>query len=89
MKNIEKALSAFKPDFNPVFNKEITLYDIEENPLLSKKYLNYKLKGIDIPMSFKEILKNQDISTLLPIQAISIEKGLLTENKNQLIMAPT
>ncbi len=88
-KNIEKALSAFKPDFNPVFNKEITLYDIEENPLLSKKYLNYKVKGIDIPISFKEILKNQNISTLLPIQAISIEKGLLTENKNQLIMAPT
>ncbi|MFX0186892.1 MAG: DEAD/DEAH box helicase [Candidatus Hodarchaeota archaeon] len=88
-KNIEKALSAFKPDFNPVFNKEMTLYDIEENPLLSKKYLNYKVKGIDIPISFKEILKNQNISTLLPIQAISIKKGLLTENKNQLIMAPT
>ena len=88
-KNVRKVLSAFKPDFNPVTNKEITLYDIEEKPSISKKYLNYNMKDIDIPSNFKTVLESQQISTLLPIQVMSIEKGLLSEYNDQLIMAPT
>ena len=88
-KDVRKVLSAFKPDFDPVINKEITLYDIEKKPSISKKYLNYNVKDIDIPSSFKKVLESQQISKLLPIQAISIEKGLLSEHNDQLIMAPT
>jgi helicase len=88
-KNVKKVLSAFKPDFNPVINKDITIYDIEKSTPVSKKYLNYKIENIDIPLAFKNIFKDLKISTLLPIQAISIENGLLSDYNNQLIMAPT
>ena len=88
-KDVRKVLSAFKPDFNPVINKEITLYDVEKKPSISKKYLNYNMKDIDIPSDFKMVLESQQISTLLPIQVMSIEKGLLSEYNDQLIMAPT
>ncbi len=88
-KDIKKVLEVFKPDFNPVTNREITLYDIEKTLSISKKYLNHKIENVGIPPEFIDILKELNLSILLPIQAISIEKGLLTERCNQLIMAPT
>lgn len=88
-RDIRKVLEAFKPDFDPVINREITLYDIEEAPLISKKYLNQKIEDLEIPLNFKNVLSRLKLETLLPIQAISIEKGLLAERKDQLIMAPT
>ncbi|MFW9877942.1 MAG: DEAD/DEAH box helicase, partial [Candidatus Thorarchaeota archaeon] len=88
-KDIKKVLEAFKADFNPINNREITLYDIEKTPSISKKYLNQKIENLDIPPVFINILKGLNLKLLLPIQAISIEKGLLTERNSQLIMAPT
>ncbi|MFW9999561.1 MAG: DEAD/DEAH box helicase [Candidatus Hodarchaeota archaeon] len=88
-KDVRKVLEAFKADFNPVNNRDITLYDIEKTPSISKKYLNQNIENLEIPPAFKEVLKRLKFSTLLPIQAISVEKGLLTERCNQLIMAPT
>lgn len=88
-KDIKKVLEVFKPDFNPIANREITLYDIEKTPSISKKYLNHKIENVEIPPEFIDILKELNLSILLPIQTISIEKGLLTERCNQLIMAPT
>jgi helicase len=88
-RDINKVLTAFRPDFNPVRSHEITLYDVEKTPSMSKKYLNQKIENLDIAPEFKKILKGLNLSILLPIQAISIEKGLLTERSNQLIMAPT
>ncbi|TXT56247.1 MAG: putative ski2-type helicase [Promethearchaeota archaeon] len=91
-KDIEKVLKSFKPDFNPIKDeeaREITLYDIEKTTPINKKYLNYSVTELDIPNSFKTLLKNQNITTLLPIQAISVDQGLLSKNNNQLVMAPT
>jgi helicase len=88
-KDVRKVSDAFKADFNPVHNREITLYDIEKNPPISKKYLDQKIIDLEINHNFKKILEDLNLETLLPIQAISLEKGLLTERKNQLIMAPT
>ncbi len=88
-KDVKKVLGVFKADFDPVRSREITFYDIEKTPSISKKYINQKIDNLDIPPVFKEILKRLNITVLLPIQAISIEKGLLTEWHNQLIMAPT
>ena len=87
-KNVQKILNVIKSDFDPSANRELTLYDIERNPPISKKYLNYKVDDLSIPEEFKQIIKASKITTLLPIQAISIEKGLLS-SKDQLIMAPT
>jgi helicase len=88
-RDIRKVLEAFKPDFDPVRSQEITLYDIEKTPSINKKYLNQEIESLDIPLAFKEILKDLKLIHLLPIQAISIERGLLTKHSNQLIMAPT
>ncbi|MFX0059773.1 MAG: DEAD/DEAH box helicase [Candidatus Heimdallarchaeota archaeon] len=88
-KSVEKALSSFKIDFDPVRNKELTLYDVEVTPTVNKKYLNLNIDDLLIPNQFKDVLKEQNIKTLLPIQAISIDKGLISEKKDQLIMAPT
>ncbi|MFX1391691.1 MAG: DEAD/DEAH box helicase [Promethearchaeota archaeon] len=88
-KDIKKIIDVFKTDFDPVKASEITLYDIERKPPISKKYLNQKIDDLTIAPVFKEILKKLNLTVLLPIQAISIEKGLLRERTNQLIMAPT
>jgi len=88
-KDVKKVLSVFQADFNPATNREITLYDVEKAPPISKKYLNQKVEDLNIPNSLKNILKDLKISNLLPIQALSVENGLLSERRNQLIMAPT
>jgi len=88
-RDLNRILNSFKIDFNPVKNKEMTLYDIEKNPPVSQKYLNYKIDNLEIPDNFKILLKTLKIYTLLPIQAISIETGLLKAQKSQLVMAPT
>ncbi len=88
-KDVRKVLEAFKVDFDPTKSREITLYDIERTPSISKKYLNRDINSIEIPPAFKEILKNLKLVNLLPIQAISIDRGLLSGRVNQLIMAPT
>lgn len=88
-RDLNRILNSFKADFNPVKNKEMTLYDIEKNPPISKKYLNYKIDNLEIPKEFKVLLKSLKIMRLLPIQAISVETGLLNEQKSQLVMAPT
>jgi helicase len=88
-KDIKKVLDSFKPNFNPIKNHDVTLYDVEKTTPISKKYLNYKVNDLNIPDEFKKLLKDLDITTLLPIQAMSIEDGLLSQNQNQLIMAPT
>ena len=88
-RDTNRVLNSFKVDFNPVKNKDLTLYDVERNPPISKKYLNYKVDNLKIHKDFKALLKSLNILTLLPIQVISIERGLIEEHSNQLIMAPT
>ncbi len=88
-RDINKVLNSFKVDFNPVKNKDLTLYDVEKNPPISKKYLNFKVDSLKIPKNFKALLKTLNVLTLLPIQVISIERGLIEEHSNQLVMAPT
>jgi len=88
-KSTEKVIKAFKVDFDPAKNKDITLYDIEKNPSIEKKYLNYTIEDTNIPKEFKNLLLKWNIRKLLPIQAISIDRGLIDHHASQLIMAPT
>jgi len=88
-RDLNRILNSFKVDFNPIKNKELTLYDVEKNPPISKKYLDYKIESLEIPDDYKTLLKTFNVLTLLPIQAISIERGLIKEKTNQLVMAPT
>ena len=43
----------------------------------------------NVPKEIKPFLKNQNIEKLTPCQEISIQKGLFTSLKNQLICSPT
>lgn len=88
-KDIKRVVNAFQVDFNPVVNKNLTLYDVEKRAPVSKRYLNQKIEDLELPQAFKIILKEQKLNVLLPIQAISIEHGLIEDYSSQLIMAPT
>ena len=88
-KDVSKVLSVFRADFDPVVNREITLYDIEKQTPTGKENLNQKFDDLEIPQDFKNIFKNLNLRFLLPIQAISIRKGLLSDYSNQLVIAPT
>ncbi len=89
-KDVKKIIKSFTPSFDPTTNKANTLYDIEINPPISRKYLDYRMDHLNLPKEFKEVLLNDNkIVKLLPIQALSVENGLLSSKKNQLIMAPT
>jgi len=88
-RDVRKVLTLFQGDFNPVNNKDITLYDVEKKPSISKKYLNQKIEELEIPKLLKSVLTELNLNFLLPIQALSIENGLIKENSSQLIMAPT
>ena len=88
-RNVLKVLNSIKANFDPIKNSDLTLYDIEENPLISKKYMNFRVEELNIDPSFRDLLKAQKINTLLPIQALSIDKGLIDSYSSQLIMAPT
>ena len=88
-RDLNRILNSFKVDFNPIKHRELTLYDVEKNPPVNKKYQNYTIDSTEIPERLKSVLSDLNISTLLPIQAISIDAGLLKEQKSQLVMAPT
>ena len=88
-RNVLKVLNSIKANFDPIKNSDLTLYDIEENPPISKKYMNFSVEDLKIDPSFRALLKAQNINTLLPVQALSIDKGLIDNYSSQLIMAPT
>ncbi|MFX0076754.1 MAG: hypothetical protein ACFE96_15025, partial [Candidatus Hermodarchaeota archaeon] len=88
-RDLNRILNSFDVNFDPLKNKEMTLYDIEKNPPISKKYQNCRIDDLEISDNFKLLLKKLKIIKLLPIQAISIDKGLLKNHTNQLVMAPT
>jgi len=88
-RDVKKILTVFQADFNPVANRDITLYDIEKKSPINKKYLIQKFEDLELPQPFKKVLKQLNLNLLLPIQALAVEKGLIRESSNQLIMAPT
>ena len=88
-KNVQKVLSSFKTNFNPAKHRDLTLYDVEENAPISQKYLDKKINDLEIPEALKKVFKQQNITTLLPIQAMAVDQGLISERNDQLIMAPT
>ena len=82
---IEKIIDILKKNKNPLNNPELTLYDIL--PATEKEYDKTEINQLNIPDSFKKIL-NKRIDTLLPVQELAIENGLL-DNENLLIVSQT
>ncbi len=88
-RDITKVLNSFKEDFRPEENKDLTLYDVEETTAVASRYLHRKVSEINIPLELKKILADAAIDELLPIQAIALDRGLISDRKDLLVMSPT
>ena len=84
--NLEEVLKIFDPNFNPMKNPQLTLYDkiTSKNDRSIPKIL---IDNLNIPSEFKGILMKQ-VKQLLPVQVLSLNKGLL-EGQSQLVVAAT
>ncbi len=84
--DLDKVLSIFDPNFNPLKNPDLTLFDkittVEDED--SKKV---GMDEINVPGKFKKILKKQG-KYLLPVQTLALSNGLL-EGENLLIVSAT
>ncbi len=77
---------SFGSEQDPIRNPNSTLFDVIE-PVKQETSLSVnKIKGL--PTKFQNLLVAEGIKTLLPVQEISLEKGLL-RNTNLLVVAGT
>ncbi|MHA1197923.1 MAG: DUF5814 domain-containing protein [Candidatus Heimdallarchaeaceae archaeon] len=77
---------SFGSDQDPVRRPDSTLFDVIPGKKVESEI---KVNSIDkLPRKFREQLVNDGIKTLLPVQKVSIDSGLLT-NKDLLVVAGT
>lgn len=84
--SLDKVLSVFDPNFNPVKNPDLTLYDkilIKDDKNIPKTSMD----DINVSTEFKGILKKQG-KYLLPVQAMALSNGLL-EGESILVVSAT
>ena len=85
--NLSKVLSVLSPDFNPLKNKNLTLFDKIDNK--SKiKIPEIEMKRLKIPKKFKDILIKKGNKKLLPVQILAIKEGLL-KREDMLVVSAT
>ncbi|MDR3223210.1 MAG: DUF5814 domain-containing protein [Methanobrevibacter sp.] len=85
--DLDKVLSILNNDFDPIANSELTLFDrinVEKNKKIPKIAINH----LKIPKDFKNVLDKNNDKYLLPIQYLSIKKGLL-KGENLLVVSGT
>lgn len=85
--SLEKTLSVISPKFDPLKNKDLTLFD------KTTKKSRYKIpkadmKRLKIPKNFKKILIESGNTKLLPVQYLSIKEGLL-KGEDLLVVSAT
>jgi helicase len=84
--NLEQVLTVFDPRFDPLKNKELTLYD----KITTKTSINLpeiRIDHLDIPPKLKNSFKKQG-THLLPVQVLAVQAGLL-EGENLLVVSAT
>lgn len=91
-KLVQKVLSMFESNFNPLSNRDITLYDVksESKDFIEKlnKIKPILMKDLEIPDILKDYYIFNEISELLPIQTMAIQNGLL-KHESLLIISST
>lgn len=85
--SLEKTLSVISPKFDPLKNKDLTLFD------KTTKKSRYKIpkadmKRLKIPKNFKKVLIESGNTKLLPVQYLSIKEGLL-KGEDLLVVSAT
>ena len=84
--SLEKTLSILSPDFNPLDNKKLTLFDRTKK---SKHIVPpVDMKRLKIPKKFKNVLINSGNDKLLPVQYLAIKNGLL-KGRDLLVVSAT
>ncbi len=84
--DLEKVLKMFDPRFNPLEERNLTIYDQIAGGGNDKNQ-KVSMDELDLPNSFKTILKKQG-THLLPVQIIAVNAGLLT-GENLLVVSAT
>ena len=73
--SLEKTLSVLDPHFDPIKNRNLTLFDKTKK---SKHIIPpVDMKRLKIPKDFKQVLLDSGNTKLLPVQYLAIKEGLL------------
>lgn len=84
--DLNKVLSVLNPNFNPVKNPDLTLYDRIKRGS-DKDIPKMSMDELKLPLEFKRVLKSHG-KHLLPVQTLAVQNGLL-EGDNLLIVSAT
>ncbi|WP_456366032.1 DUF5814 domain-containing protein [Thermococcus sp.] len=85
-RDLDKVLYAFDPRFDPTKHPEITKWD--EIKAKHVKVETVKVDDLPVPEKFKEVLKSEGVSELLPVQSLAVKNGLL-DGENLLVVSAT
>ena len=85
--NLEKTLSVIDPHFNPLKNKDLTLFD-RTSAKSKLKIPTAEMKRLKINHDFRDILIENGNDKLLPVQYLAIHEGLL-KGKDLLVVSAT
>ncbi|MBE6499828.1 MAG: DEAD/DEAH box helicase [Methanobrevibacter thaueri] len=84
--SLEKTLLVLSPHFDPLKNKNLTLFDKTKK---SKHIIPpVDMKRLKIPKKFKKILLDSGNTNLLPVQYLAIKEGLL-KGEDLLVVSAT
>ncbi len=84
--SLEKTLSVLNPDFDPIKNKNLTLFDKTSQSEI--KIPEVEMNRLKINPKFKEILIKKGNTKLLPVQYLAIREGLL-KGEDLLVVSAT
>ena len=84
--DLEKTLSVLSPHFDPIKNRNLTLFDKTRKP----KHIvpPVDMKRLKIPKKFRDILIDSGNDKLLPVQYLAIKEGLL-KGEDLLVVSAT
>ncbi|MCR5026604.1 MAG: DUF5814 domain-containing protein [Methanobrevibacter sp.] len=85
--DLEKTLSVLSPDFNPLKNRNLTLFD-KTSSKSKFKIPPVEMKRLKINKNFRDILIKNGNDKLLPVQYLAIREGLL-KGEDLLVVSAT
>ena len=85
--DLEKTLSVLSPDFNPLKNRNLTLFD-RTSSKSKLKIPQVEMKRLKIDPKFRDILIKNGNDKLLPVQYLAIREGLL-KGEDLLVVSAT
>ena len=85
--NLEKTLSVLDPHFNPLKNRNLTLFD-RTSTKSRLKIPSVEMKRLKINHDFRDILIKNGNDELLPVQYLAIHEGLL-KGEDLLVVSAT